>query len=83
MCTMNNKGHGAKKDILAEWVLLGLKKALTVANIKSGFKATSNYPLNPHACGKHFGPFKRLLTYRFFEEAMDLDCTLGNEGNCG
>jgi hypothetical protein len=54
--TMNNRGHGAKKDILAEWVSLGLKKALTTANIKSGFKATGIYPLNPHACDRNFGP---------------------------
>ena len=37
---INNKGDGAKKDILAKWVFLGLRKAFTAININSGFKAT-------------------------------------------
>jgi hypothetical protein len=53
---MNNRGHGAKNDILAEWVSLGLRKDLTATNIKSGFKAIGLYSLNPHACNRHFGP---------------------------
>jgi hypothetical protein len=53
---MNNRGYGAKNHILAEWVSLRLRKALTATNIKSGFKATRIYSLNLHAYNRYFGP---------------------------
>ena len=47
--TVNNKGKGASKEDLAEWVSLGLKKALTVDKIQKGFACTGIWPLNPRA----------------------------------
>ena len=35
-----NKGRGAKKEELAEWVAMALRKALTEGRIKKGFAAT-------------------------------------------
>jgi hypothetical protein len=37
--TLANKGRGASEEDLAQWVSLGLKKALTTANICKGFSA--------------------------------------------
>ncbi|KAG0595736.1 hypothetical protein M758_UG192600 [Ceratodon purpureus] len=36
-------------EVMAQWVSLGLRKALSVANIRSGFKCTGIFPLNPRA----------------------------------
>lgn len=47
--TIDNKGKGARKEELAEWVSMGLKKALTVAKITKGFAATGIWPLRPTA----------------------------------
>jgi hypothetical protein len=77
---MNNRGQGAKKDILAEWVSLGLRKALTATNIKSGFKTTSIYPLNPNACDKHFGPSEGFSQGPFIE-AVDSESSSDDESN--
>jgi hypothetical protein len=49
------------------------KKALTSANIKSGFKVTGIYPLNAHACDKYFGPSKRFVGGKFEELRGDSD----------
>jgi hypothetical protein len=53
---MNNKGKGAKKVVLAEWVSNALGRALTSKNIQSGFRATGIYPLNSHAMDSKIGP---------------------------
>jgi hypothetical protein len=53
---MNNKGRGAKKVVLAEWVSIVLGRALTAENIQSGFCATGIYPLNSHALDSKMGP---------------------------
>jgi hypothetical protein len=74
---MNNRGYGANKDILAEWVSLGLRKALTTSNIKSGFKVIDIYPLNPHACDKHFGPSKG-FPRGAINKTVDLDSSSDN-----
>jgi hypothetical protein len=78
--TMNNRGHGAKKDILAEWVSLGLRKALTTTNIKSGFKATGIYPLDPHACDRHFGP-SQAFSEVVVIDIVDLETSSDDGGN--
>jgi hypothetical protein len=78
--TMNNRGQGAKKEILAEWVSLGLRKALTTTNIKSGFKTTGIYPLNPNACDRHFGPSEGFSQGPFIE-AVDSESSSDDESN--
>lgn len=78
---MNNRGQGAKKGTLAEWVSLGLKKALTSANIKSGFKVTGIYPLNAHAVDKHFSPSEGFVAARPEEFGGDSDCSSEDDTN--
>jgi hypothetical protein len=81
MWTMNNRGQGAKKDTLTEWVFLGLKKALIPSNIRSGFKATGIYPLNAHACDKHFSPSQGFISSTSNEEGTNSDCSSDEEDN--
>ena len=47
--TIQNKGQTARKEDLAEWVSIGLQKALTITKITKGFTATSIWPLWPSA----------------------------------
>jgi flagellar biosynthesis GTPase FlhF len=49
-----NLDQPAKREILAQWVSLALKKALTSKNIENGFRATGIYPLNRAAVEKIF-----------------------------
>jgi hypothetical protein len=44
--TLMNKGKGAKKEDLAHWVSLVLKKTLNPQNIYKGFKTIRIWPLN-------------------------------------
>jgi hypothetical protein len=81
MWTMNNRGQGAKKGTLAKWVSLGLKKALTSANIKSGFKVTGIYPLNAHAVDKLFGPSEGFVAAKPEEFGGDSDCSSEDDTN--
>ena len=54
--TIQNKGHIARKEDLAEWVSIGLLKALTMANITKGFAATGIWPLWPSAMAPFMQP---------------------------
>jgi hypothetical protein len=54
--TLQNRGRGARKEILASWKCKALKRALTVENIQAGFRKTSIYPLNPCAMDSNMGP---------------------------
>ena len=56
--TIRNKGKGAAKEDLAQWVSLALKKAMTPTNIKKGFSATGIWPLNRTAMDDKMGPSK-------------------------
>lgn len=47
--TERNTSQKATKVLLAQWVSLSLKRALTVDNITRGFEGTGIYPLNPAA----------------------------------
>jgi hypothetical protein len=51
-----NKGQQCKKEDLAQWVSLSLKKALTPQNIKAGFKATGILPLDKDRMSAKMGP---------------------------
>ena len=54
----NVRNHGSKvrKQDLASWILLALKKALTSANIRVGFKGSEIWPLNLEAMKSKMGP---------------------------
>jgi hypothetical protein len=54
--TLQNRGRGAKKEVLASWTSKALKRALTEANIEAGFRKTGIYPLNPSAMDSSMGP---------------------------
>jgi hypothetical protein len=46
----------ANKECLAQWVSLGLRKALSESNIRSGFRAIGIYPLDNHVVDKYLQP---------------------------
>ena len=54
--TSRNIDQSATKEVLAHWVSLGLRKALSICNIRSGFRRTGIYPLNNKALDGHFTP---------------------------
>ena len=54
--SLRNKGRGATKQVLAQWVSLALQKALSPSNIQAGFRATGIWPFNPSAVDKHMAP---------------------------
>lgn len=54
--TSRHLGQPASKDILAQWVSLGLNKALSESNIRSGFRATGIWPFNRHAIDSQMTP---------------------------
>ena len=56
--------EAASKDTLAQWVSLGLRRALNPNNIKKGFSATGILPLNFNAVQEHMRPSQ---TYRYTE----------------
>ena len=47
--TLLNKGRKVEKQDLCEWTAQALQKALSSKNIKSGFRKTGIWPLNPDA----------------------------------
>jgi hypothetical protein len=51
-----NLNEGASKEILAQWVSLSLKKALTEGNIQKRFSGTGIWPLNEHAIDSMLAP---------------------------
>lgn len=54
--TSRNMSEPATKSTLSQWVSLGLRKALTSENIRSGFRGTGIFPLNPAAMNSHLAP---------------------------
>lgn len=59
--TLRNKGRGATKQVLAQWVSVGLQRALTVSNIQAGFRSTGIWPLNPRAVDKYLAPSEQFV----------------------
>ena len=59
--TLRNKGRGATKQVLAQWVSAGLQRALTVSNIQASFRSTGIWPLNPHAVDKYVAPSEQFV----------------------
>lgn len=51
-----NINQPARKETLAHWVSLSLRKALSESNIRAGFKRAGIYPLNRHAVDRHLAP---------------------------
>lgn len=60
----------ASKDILAQWVSLSLRKALTEKNIQSGFRKAGIHPLNKNA-----------VDYLFVTSEIFRNSTGAGEGN--
>jgi hypothetical protein len=56
MWTLRNKSKGASKEVLASWVSAALQKSLIENNIKSGFRTTGIFHLNPQAMDGKIGP---------------------------
>jgi hypothetical protein len=54
--TLNNRGRGTRKEVLASWTSKALSGALTMSNIEAGFRKTSIYHLNPAAMDSSLGP---------------------------
>ena len=54
--SIENKSRGARKEELAEWVGIALKKVLTPIKIMKGFEATGIWPLQPNAMDKYMAP---------------------------
>ena len=54
--SIENKGRGARKEELAEWVGTALKKVLTPIKITKGFEATGIWPLQSNAMDKYMAP---------------------------
>lgn len=57
-----NLDETTTKDVLAQWVSLVLRKALSVNNIQKGFSATGIFPLNFHAVDSHLLPSEVFTT---------------------
>jgi hypothetical protein len=51
-----NLEQPASKEILAQWVSLALRKALTENNIRAGFRGAGIFPLNRDAPTSHLAP---------------------------
>ena len=56
MWSVNNHGAKVRKEDLANWMPLALKKALTTSNIKAGFRGSGIWPLNFQAMQSKMGP---------------------------
>ena len=54
--SIENKGRGARKEDLAEWMGTALKKVLTPIKIMKGFEAIGIWPLQPNAIDKYMAP---------------------------
>jgi hypothetical protein len=59
--TLANKGRGANKEDLAQWVSLTLKKTLTTTTICKGILAIMIWPLNPDVMVNKMQPFKTFM----------------------
>ena len=59
---MRNHGAKVRKENLAIWISLALKKALTKSNIKARFRGSSMWPLNLEAMQGKMGPSKTFLS---------------------
>jgi hypothetical protein len=50
----HNLNQPARKQTLAQWVALSLKKVLSVTNIRNGFSSTGIFPFNRQVLAKYF-----------------------------
>jgi hypothetical protein len=53
--TSRNLNQVVSEQTLAHWVSLGLRRALTPQNIKSGFRSTRIFPFDKATLNQHFG----------------------------
>ena len=76
--TMNHKGNVPRKEDLAQWVSLALKRAASPQNIKAGFRATGIWPFNPEKMKFKMQPsegFREIPPEVSISEIMDEDAT--------
>ena len=71
--------QSASKKILALWVSLGLKRALTISNILVRFHGTGIWPLNVHAVNKFLGPSRQFQENSTYGSRFGEDC--GNDNS--
>lgn len=64
-------GASAKKENLAQWVSLALRRALTVENIKQGFRTCGIWPWDDSAMAGKMGPSEV-----FHHDDADEVCTI-------
>ena len=65
--SVRNHGSKVRKQDLASWVSLALKKALTSANIRAGFKRSGIWPLNLEAMKSKMGPSEGFVPHSAVE----------------
>jgi hypothetical protein len=73
-----NINQSTSKDILAQWVFLSLRKALSKSNIRMGFEATGIWLLNHHAVDSLLAPSEM-----FTSQPQEGATASGSLGACG
>ena len=76
--TMNHKGNIPRKEDLAQWVSLALKRAASPHNIKAGFRSTGIWPFNPEKMKLKMQPsegFRVIAPEVSISEIIDEDTT--------
>jgi hypothetical protein len=53
---LRNLDQSTSKEILAQWVSLALRRALSVSNIRADFQRVGILPFNKHAANKNLAP---------------------------
>ena len=71
--SMEQSNGRCRKEDLAQWISLSLKKALTPTNIKAGFRSYGIWPLNPHAMIDKMGPSKPFLPMDIEVEEIEME----------
>jgi hypothetical protein len=74
-----NIRRGASKVVLAQWVSLALKKALTENNIRSGFWATRIRPLNKDVINQYMLPSVQFVPANHSEDDKGNDSSMEEE----
>ena len=71
--SMEQPNGRSRKENLAQWIPLSLKKALTSTNIKARFRGCSIWPLNPHAMIDKMGSSKPFLPMDIEVEEIEME----------
>jgi hypothetical protein len=79
--TLQNRGRGVRKEVLASWTSKALSRALTVANIEAGFRKIGIYPLNITAMDSSLGPSTAYTEVPGEGESSEIPLQESAEGN--